>query len=113
MGVHRRISPTPLGQAVCRHFLAPKDAFRILDGIRQGLSPYELVAEMELATSTERSATVQPGGEYPFGEHVSEPYYMYHRAIDPLGPSVAMTRRPTGTSGRQRITGRPTMGRTA
>ncbi|QIB73006.1 DEAD/DEAH box helicase [Halogeometricum borinquense] len=41
--------PTPLGQAVCRHFLAPKDAFRILDGIRQGLSPYELVAEMELA----------------------------------------------------------------
>mgnify|MGYP006283092579 FL=1 len=41
--------PTPLGRAVCRHFLAPSDAFRILDGIRAGKSPYELVADMELA----------------------------------------------------------------
>ncbi|MFB6127187.1 MAG: DEAD/DEAH box helicase [Halolamina sp.] len=43
------LEPTPLGQAVCRHFLNPDDAFRILDGIRQDRSPYELVAELELA----------------------------------------------------------------
>ncbi|MFC6725557.1 DEAD/DEAH box helicase, partial [Halobium palmae] len=41
--------PTPLGRAVTRHFLSPADAFRILDGIRSGLDPYEVVAEMELA----------------------------------------------------------------
>jgi len=40
--------PTPLGRAVCRHFLSPKDAFRILDCIRSGTEPYDLVAEMEL-----------------------------------------------------------------
>ncbi|QCC46724.1 DEAD/DEAH box helicase [Halobellus limi] len=40
--------PTPLGRAVCRHFLSPTDAFRILDLIRSGTEPYELVAEMEL-----------------------------------------------------------------
>ncbi len=41
--------PTPLGRAITRHFLSPKDAFRILDSIRSGLDPYEIVAEMELA----------------------------------------------------------------
>lgn len=41
--------PTPLGRAVTEHFLAPDDAFRILDGIRSGLDPYGIVAEMELA----------------------------------------------------------------
>ncbi|WP_435184819.1 DEAD/DEAH box helicase [Halobellus sp. EA9] len=40
--------PTPLGRAVCRHFLSPSDAFRILDLIRSGTDPYGLVAEMEL-----------------------------------------------------------------
>jgi len=40
--------PTPLGRAVCRHFLSPSDAFRILDLIRSGTDPYDLVAEMEL-----------------------------------------------------------------
>jgi helicase len=40
--------PTPLGRAVCRHFLSPSDAFRILDLIRTGTDPYDLVAEMEL-----------------------------------------------------------------
>jgi helicase len=39
---------TPLGDAVCRHFLAPGDAFFLLDCIRNGLDPYETVAEMEL-----------------------------------------------------------------
>ncbi len=43
------LEPTPLGRAVTRHFLAPDDAFRILDGIRNGLDPYDIVAEMELA----------------------------------------------------------------
>ncbi|SEO56172.1 helicase [Halogranum amylolyticum] len=41
--------PTPLGRVVTRHFLSPKDAFRILDGIRSELEPYDIVAEMELA----------------------------------------------------------------
>ena len=43
------LAPTPLGRAVCRHFLAPDDAFRLLDGIRNGLDPYAIVAEQELA----------------------------------------------------------------
>jgi helicase len=41
--------PTPLGRAVTSHFLSPKDAFRILDGIRAGADPYDLVGELELA----------------------------------------------------------------
>ncbi|WP_188787654.1 DEAD/DEAH box helicase [Halobellus salinus] len=41
-------APTPLGDAVCRHFLSPSDAFRILDCIRSGTAPHDLVAEMEL-----------------------------------------------------------------
>ena len=41
-------APTPLGQAVCRHFLSPTDAFRILDCVRSGTDPHGLVAEMEL-----------------------------------------------------------------
>jgi helicase len=40
--------PTDLGRAVCRHFLSPSDAFTILDLIRSGTDPYDLVAEMEL-----------------------------------------------------------------
>ena len=43
------LAPTPMGRAVTRHFLSPDDAFRLLDGIRTGLSPYEIVAEQELA----------------------------------------------------------------
>jgi len=43
------LEPTPLGRAVTRHFLSPEEAFRLLDGIRNGLSPYEIVAEQELA----------------------------------------------------------------
>jgi helicase len=43
------LEPTPLGRAVTEHFLAPADAFRILDGVRNGLDPYDIVAEMELA----------------------------------------------------------------
>ena len=43
------LSPTPLGRAVTRHFLAPDDAFRILDGIRAGDAPYDIVGDMELA----------------------------------------------------------------
>jgi helicase len=41
--------PTPLGRAVCRHFLTPGDAFRMLDCIRTGMDPYDVVAEVELA----------------------------------------------------------------
>ena len=42
------LSPTPLGRAVCRHFLAPDEAFRILDAVRKGTDPYDLVADLEL-----------------------------------------------------------------
>ncbi len=41
-------SPTPLGRAVCRHFLAPDEAFFILDAIRKGTDPYDVVADLEL-----------------------------------------------------------------
>ena len=40
---------TPLGQAVTSHFLSPSDAFLILEGIRNDRTPYEQVAELELA----------------------------------------------------------------
>ena len=40
---------TPLGRAVTSHFLSPDDAFLILEGIREGKSPYEQVAALELA----------------------------------------------------------------
>nr|WP_223173952.1 DEAD/DEAH box helicase [Haloferax sp. AS1] len=42
------LDPTPLGLAVTRQFLSPKEAFAILDGIRKGSSPYEIVADLEL-----------------------------------------------------------------
>jgi helicase len=42
------LEPTPLGRAVCRHFLAPDQAFVLLDGIRKGRSPDGLVADIEL-----------------------------------------------------------------
>ena len=42
------LEPTPLGRAVCRHFLSPTEAFLILDQIRKGAAPYEIVAELEL-----------------------------------------------------------------
>jgi len=40
---------TPLGRAVTSHFLSPSDAFLILEGIRDGKTPYEQVAALELA----------------------------------------------------------------
>ncbi|MFC7204824.1 DEAD/DEAH box helicase [Haloferax namakaokahaiae] len=43
------LQPTPLGRAVTTHFLSPADAFRILNGIRKGWSPYDIVADLELA----------------------------------------------------------------
>jgi helicase len=42
------LEPTPMGQVVCRHFLAPDEAFVMLDGIRKGRHPYEVVADVEL-----------------------------------------------------------------
>jgi helicase len=42
------LKPTPLGRAVTRFFLAPDEAFAILDGVRKGDHPYDIVAEMEL-----------------------------------------------------------------
>jgi helicase len=39
---------TPMGNVVCRHFLAPDEAFVMLDGIRKGRHPYEVVADVEL-----------------------------------------------------------------
>ena len=40
--------PTPLGRAVTTHFLSPGDAFTMLDAIRKGKDPYDIVAEIEL-----------------------------------------------------------------
>ena len=42
------LEPTPLGRAVTEHFLEPDEAFAMLDGVRKGLDPHELVAEIEL-----------------------------------------------------------------
>jgi helicase len=41
-------APTDLGRVITTHFLAPDEAFKILDGIRKGDHPYEVVAELEL-----------------------------------------------------------------
>lgn len=43
------LEATPLGRAVTRHFLAPTDAFQILDGVRHGRDPFDIVADLELA----------------------------------------------------------------
>jgi helicase len=40
--------PTSLGRAVTTHFLKPKEAFLILDGVRKGEHPYDLVADVGL-----------------------------------------------------------------
>jgi helicase len=40
--------PTPLGRAITTHFLAPDEAFRILECVRRGTDPYDIVAELEL-----------------------------------------------------------------
>ena len=42
------LAPTPLGRGVTEHFLEPDEAFAMLDAIRKGTDPYELVAEIEL-----------------------------------------------------------------
>ncbi|MFB6180066.1 MAG: helicase-related protein, partial [Halorientalis sp.] len=42
------LDPTAMGRAVTRHFLAPDDAFLLLDGIRKGKDPKRIVADMEL-----------------------------------------------------------------
>jgi len=43
------LEPTPLGRAVTRHFLSPDRAFLLLDGIRKGRDPFDIVAEVEFA----------------------------------------------------------------
>lgn len=42
------VNPTPLGRAVAIHFLTPDEAFIILDGIKGGKDPFDIVAEREL-----------------------------------------------------------------
>ena len=42
------LAPTPLGRVVTEHFLNPGQAFAILDGIRRGAHPYDIVADIEL-----------------------------------------------------------------
>jgi helicase len=42
------LEPTRLGRVVCRHFLAPDEAFIMLDGLRKGLDPDAIVADLEL-----------------------------------------------------------------
>ncbi|EMA65691.1 DEAD/DEAH box helicase [Halorubrum aidingense JCM 13560] len=46
-------SPTPLGRGITRHFLAPDEAFFMLDAIRKGTDPYEIVADLELRDDEE------------------------------------------------------------
>jgi helicase len=40
--------PTPLGRAITEHFLEPSEAFAMLDAIRSGADPDDIVAEIEL-----------------------------------------------------------------
>jgi helicase len=42
------LSPTPMGEVVCRHFLAPDEAFIMLEGIRKDQHPYQMVADVAL-----------------------------------------------------------------
>jgi len=42
------LEPTDLGRVVTSHFLAPDEAFKILDGIRKDRDLYEIAAELEL-----------------------------------------------------------------
>jgi len=42
------LEPTPLGRAVTTHFLNPDEAFTMLDGVRKGMDPYRIAAEVEL-----------------------------------------------------------------
>jgi helicase len=42
------LEPTALGRAITSHFLSPGDAFALLDGIRAGEHPYDIVARMEM-----------------------------------------------------------------
>jgi helicase len=41
------LEPTDLGRVVTTHFLAPDEAFKILDGIRKDKRPFQIVAELE------------------------------------------------------------------
>jgi len=47
------LAPTPLGRAVTRHFLSPTEAFTILDGVRKGIDPVGIVADLELLDDEE------------------------------------------------------------
>jgi helicase len=47
------LEPTSLGRAVTRHFLSPDEAFLMLDGVRKGRDPYQIVADMELRDDEE------------------------------------------------------------
>jgi helicase len=47
------LEPTPLGRAVCRYFLSPEEAFVMLDAVRKGRHPYDVVAEVELMDERE------------------------------------------------------------
>ena len=40
------LNPTPIGRVVAEHFLSPPDAFRLLDGIRRGEDPYDVVSDV-------------------------------------------------------------------
>ena len=42
------LEPTDLGRAVTRHFLSPDEAFLILDSVRKGNDPFDIVADLEL-----------------------------------------------------------------
>lgn len=45
--------PTPRGRVVTEQFLSPREAHTILDGLRAGLAPFELAAQIELLDQDE------------------------------------------------------------
>ncbi len=42
------LRPTDLGRAVAHHFLSPAEAFQLLSGIRSGMDPFDIVADVEI-----------------------------------------------------------------
>lgn len=42
------LAPTPMGEVICRHFLAPEEAFTMLEAIRTDRDPAAIVGAVEM-----------------------------------------------------------------